>query len=1002
MPDTDDLETRTDAQWELVFVIEGISLAFVSHRHLESLSTGEGHTMRRGLEREGMRRRIEIDMRQGGIVPHTMRVNIHDHVGDLAELFSADRDDFEYLDATVEAGEDLAARTDLHDQNIGSELVGPAGERRQYPVPLGDSLGRQHYTGSFDAQLGATPSRVSSQPLLWAGRRCALYRVYRDHVTFPGDYSQGWRPASEWRRCWWGSMRDDGRVSGRMWTIECGGPETWLQKDLGQLTQRTPVGIAPEFTVTADENQAAVYIDRALLSVGLSPIGEQAFSAVFTGATVAELRQELADLVTAAADDAGTDGPWTDTNGNIFATIGGGRSIIARWSSDFTSSAQWIRFHIVMHRRMWERLGWNLGQEQYTAEFEHKFVDEIPTEVQAAVGSPPNDGYVALQIRLFAYDIPYYQINPQYLAGVAPIDPSQINAEGQVINMSPNTAGLVTHDGQQFAPIASDPADATVGYGLPDAGECNAQGLWLMQGDRRFAGQEDEFVESAIVQCSWRNQQGSIQANQVVATALWNPRRFGINRPTLSSTWSQQANAVEARPVLYLGYQQLNGYDLAHLVLQRILLTTGTSTGWSSFSEDLPVISDPGDNDPPILAGFVRLDTERADLGLAIPRAMVQAPGLWQAAAQTADDEALEVFVAIEPGTNSEDVFDGLLTPLGFAWSLAGGAYGIFTPHDPIEESDILWVLSREQQEGRFGGMVELDQDLRDYAPVDGFDVQWSAVIYGDDYRFAAKIDPGDDGRRYRPGGIIESIKAPFHRRTNAASSGIRTRQSERARFWARRHYTVRGFNVLPSLGRRIWPGEGARITHPLLVDAVANEYGVTARRARILAVEEDFSRQGSRFSIDFLAYAERTTTPRLHGPIAQGYGFDSDTDEILVLDDCLGLGNGWNDAAAFVEPTYVGLLPFGGNLDVHWWQNDGSGWSVTGSGTVSSVTTTPGSSRLAITGITGVYYPCADAIVMPTTIDVQSAAYAQALFVGIADEDGSDGTGPNQRFEDV
>ncbi len=199
-----------------------------------------------------------------------------------------------------------------------------------------------------------------------------------------------------------------------------------------------------------------------------------------------------------------------------------------------------------------------------------------------------------------------------------------------------------------------------------------------------------------------------------------------------------------------------------------------------------------------------------------------------------------------------------------------------------------------------------------------------------------------------------------------------------------------------------MWPGEGARITHPLLVDAVASTYGVTARRARILAVEEDFDRDKGGISVDFLAYAERTTTPRVHGPSARGYGFDSDTDTISVEDDWLGIGNGWSDAAALVEPEYVGIAGFGGDLDVAWIQWDGTGWSATGRGTVESVDTTPGASTITLSSVAGTYNPCQDAIVFALSVDVQSAAYALALFVGIGDEDGDTALGANQRFEDV
>lgn len=999
MPNSNTLAARDDAQWELVFVIEGVSIAFCSHRFLEALSTGQGHTMRRGLERDGMRRRLEVDMRKGSLVPQTMRVKLHDHVGDLADVFKADRDDFEYLDLTIGPSDDLSLRPSLHGMHVGTELIGPAGERRQYAVPLGDDLGRQHYAGSWDSQLGAVPSKVSSAPIVWTGRRCALYRVYRDHVTYPGDYSEGWRPASEWQMIWWGAMRDDGRVSGRLWELECGGPETWLQKDLGLLTQRTPVGVQPTFAYSAEEAQAGGWVGHVPGIGGAFEHGDLEFAPVFTGDTLEELRAEFAAFITGLASNNGPEGAWNSYSGNVLAALGGGRTLAFRHSSSSpgvsgaASLANEGRIHIALHMRMWARLGWDISAAESNDGYSYSFE---PTPI--LVGEPPSGEYVALKVDILRRDDPVFQIEPHFSGGVAPLDPTRINADGQILQLSPNTSGSVTHHGQIFAPVASDPDNASAGYPLSSA--CDTQGLWLLQGDRRFAGQEDVFEESAIVQCSWVDQQGSMLNNQMVATRLWNPRHVGISRGILSSTWTQQANAIDARPLLYLGYQQSSGYDLAHLVMQRVLLSTGTSTGWSGFADEAPISNDPGDNDPPILAGFVRLDTERADLGLAIPETMIQSPFDWHVAAQTAPDEASEVFVAIEPGTNSEDVFKGLMHPLGFAWSLAGGSYGIFTPHEPIQESEVQWVLTRAEQEGDYGQMGEPGQDLREYAPVDAFEVDWSAVLYGDGYRYKAKIDAADQGRRYRTGGITEPIAAPYHRRSS--TQGLRERQSARAAFWERRHYTLDTFPVLPSVGRRVWPGEGARLTHPLLVDPVAAGYGVTARRARIYSVEEDLSRERSRFKLGIVAYAERTSTPRVHAPIARGYGFDSDEDRISVYDDCLGLGGGRSDAATFVEPDYVGLEPFGGNLEIAAWQWDGTGWAVTCTGVVQSVVTTPGASSIRLASITGTYYPCMDTYLVPVGVDLQTALYAQTLFVGIGNESGTTGPGPNQRFEDV
>ncbi len=1006
MPNTDVLELRDDAQWELVFVIDGIDVGWTSHRNLEGMDTGDGRTLRRGLVREGMRRRLEIDMRRGPLVPQTMRFKIQDYVGDLAELFASEREDFDFLDLTILPGDDLSLRTDLHGRHVGTERIGPGGERHLYPVPFGWTVGGFHYAQQADSQLGATSSPVTDLPMVWKGRRCALYRVYRDHIDYPGDYSQGWRPYQEWRLDWWGSLRDDGKVRGRSWTVECDGPDSWQQRDLGLLTQTTPVRISPKLAYPAEEAEAAIRIGVFDdVGLGQSVYGVIDYQTVFTADNTPELREELAAFVSTANTTVGVDGAWADLNGSILTMPGGGRSLTMLGSTAAPTGRPFVE--ISAHRAMWERMGWDLSQSESEDTHTFRFSQHDESPAIGNVGEPPTADYWVLTLRL-SKDTYLWPVNvePRFSAGVVPLDPLRISSEGQVIDLSPTQAGEVTHFGQLHAPPASDPDDPSSGYQLPDAARVDTQGLWLLRGQRRFVGQEDEFDEVQVVQASWRDVQGTVSANQIVATKLIDPRFCGYPRPPLSSTWSAQSGGIEALPLLYFGYQQLSAYDQAHVVLQRLLLTTGTSEGWSGFAAEAPIQLDPGVNEPLLLAGFVRLDSEVADMGLSIPAELVAPATEWNAEAQAVDAEALEVFAAYEPGVNAEDVMNGIMRPLGWAWSLAGGRYGIFTPHRGIEESEIVWAIDRSVQEGDYRGkMREPQQEQRDFAPVDRLAVSYSWQPYMDDYRYTATVSATDAGRRYRPGGIEEPIEAPSHRRSNTASEVLRPRQSDKATFWARRHYRVRRFGVLPSIGRRMWPGEGCRITHPLLIDAAASEYGVTGQRARITAVEERYDRDGSRIAIDFLVYADGSRTPRVHAPSARGYGYDSDTNEILVRDDWTGIGGEWSDAAAFVEPSYVGLPAFGGQLRIKWAQWDGSGWSFNGEGLVESVTTTPGAARIRLVSasITGTYRPCMDTLVVPVDVNSQTAAWGQQLLVGVADESGEVAPGvQNQRFEDL
>jgi hypothetical protein len=76
------------------------------------------------------------------------------------------------------------------------------------------------------------PVTITDEPEQFAGRICALYRVYKDWHLTNGDY-QDW---PEWGDqftggglAWWGKLRDSGQVSqDKVWSLECYGPEALL------------------------------------------------------------------------------------------------------------------------------------------------------------------------------------------------------------------------------------------------------------------------------------------------------------------------------------------------------------------------------------------------------------------------------------------------------------------------------------------------------------------------------------------------------------------------------------------------------------------------------------------------------------------------------------------------------------------------------------------------------------------------------------------------------
>lgn len=1221
-----ELSASRHSQWELVLIMDGIQIGFGSHADLETLSSEDGRTYRCGLRREDLTRRCEVDPRTGRIVPRPMSFELEDHVGDLPALFVTDNDSVDYLQSSVRPTENPIADADLHGKWIGHEKIGPAGERRQYPAPLGDTTPLHHHTTFDDSLLPIHPPPVSDVPVLWKGRRAVLYRVFRDHigdasldaglrfapnletlvdgpsgmqgtrdaadgadyrggpwravdfdgiddrldwgaasmpnlvaqpftvsfwiyrraqatddrpwntdldvagasavfvdvrtngavrilwgtngtnlerqsaagvvplntwtqVTVKGDgsltagnyeifingeevasyatttngtgtarstayrwslggrfgndnnnvdgrmgnvrvwlreltgaecltwfrTSYGWRPFSEWSPIWWGVLEDDGEVEGHVWTLACAGYESWLQRDIGQLFQSQEQGIDADIYYAEEESYVSVRITTFgdVFTGALGEYGHDDFTTQLTATTQAGLREQVAAALVAAGSATGVDGAWTDLPGCALLMSPANGTITFMKGADVADIAI---ADIGLHKRIWGYLGWDLGELITHNNFIPKYEEEpfLDWPPDGSYSDPPSEGYALLPIKLesltpagFADDdqSTVVEISPNYSGGVMSIDPAIISTIGQILHVELPGTDLVSHYGQLYRPPASNPVDGGEPWPIGGPG-VDRQGMWLLSGKVRYANTEEEIDEYQVVDASWRNSDGIVSGSEIVATRLYNPRAFGFDRKKLSKPWNAQPRAIKARPMVYLGYRASSfDADEAHVVIQRLMLSTGTSTGWWS---DPPTNTAPGyDGENAVLDagdnendhdGNVRRDAEFADMGLAIPEDFLQHASHWAEEAEAAGD-AIKCRVAFEPGLNSEEILDGLMQPIGWAWSLRNGRYGIWTPFAQIEEEDVEVAITRSSiDRGTAREMIVPTQQIREFAPIDRFKVKYSRVPYLDAFEKEREHRSLDRGRRYRPGGIEEEVEAPWFR--NDDTTPVQSRLQQKAEFWERRHFAIKRLPVLPTVGRQLWSGSFVRFGHELAVDPILGTYGVAGRRGACLAVEEALSRERPKFFVDFLIHADRTITPKLHAMIARGYGYDSDNDRILVHDNMLAIpGDGTRmDSAFFVEPEYVGLEQFGGDLRVQWLQWDGLGWETTGTGVVTAVGTTPGACYLEMSGgiATGTYYPCKDTIVTSVPFTDQDAAWALELYSGIGDDSGEVDTGVN------
>lgn len=1047
MPTSSELRELLDGSLELlhvghVLLIDGCELAFCDHRGLVGISTGAGHDVVLGLSRQGLTYRLAIDLRTGQFLDSPLKATVRNVTGDLdlPALWKAIDDTERALDdVPVGAGlpihpsDDLSTRRDLHGLNVGMERLGSAGERHRFAAPPGFAIGLQHLLRSAQLNLEAAP--VSTDPIVWDGRRVELYRVYRDHVTYPSDETLGWAPFAEWHLCWWGTMKDDGEVAGDEFQIECDGPESLLRRPLGVGFQRTPVPATGQVFLAPEDASIAIKIFIPGSLTG-SEYGDADYTYSITGTTPEEIlddiRSAIEDLATVTG---GADGLYNDLPGSA-VSMGADASV--RISIDVNATVPG-EMYLGLSRAAWAIIGYEIDlQSALAPDYDERCAvkfrpsdnpgspfDDTPAGADYWVGvfatggfdapSPPtetdpqgmtNDGVA----RVF---LPWYSGGTHILFA----DPTQGGTrDGQIVRVGDAALGIdtssstVAHPGQNDRPPASSAADPQAAASI-DGTLVDRQGLWLFFGKRRLNGTDTVIDEYQVARASWTNalgqQDGMVSSDKILVTEWLEPGLFGFGRPRLGLTegsendlqWAgdwvarvdakSDAGLVQAVPIVGLGY--LSTTDRADVVLQRMLLTTGTSSGWSSFSGDTSATCSPGDNEPAVPNELATLDAEIAQLGLAIPAARVQSVASWDAAVDTIDvPTILEQKVAFSGGYQALDVARALMQPIGWCWQLRGGRYGVFCPADPIGLADAEFVLDRSvkakkhkdaDNEGAF-------QQLRKWQPVDRwtFDTSWAPHLN----RTAEKIElqSPDPGYAYRPGDVPLTVPAHAYR----GRGGLVDRVAHVSKFWSRRHFEVKGYRVGMLEFEDCWPGTIVRITDPALVDPRGTR-GITNRLAIVTAVTVTMGPREGTTTLDLLVLADRSITPRLHAPVAVGTSYDSTLLRAYVLDNYFSIESDgtWSDAGHFSEPSYTGIAAIGGLPNVAAIQWDGDTWSQTATASLTSVVTTPGSSYLQLSHVTGTIYRDMDTLwVLQARDEAENAAWVEALFAPICDDDGT------------
>lgn len=758
-------DDRADVAY--AWVIDGIPTIFVTDEALDTAwavasgftGTHKGLRFPTGLS-------CGVDLRSGLLTDDTANLEVVDVDGTLAQLFRSSRSDATALVTTIEPGATVPAS--VANKHVGLERMGASGssERRRYSCVPGFAIGLKHYGQNEAASndLGAVP--VSDYPVLWAGRRCAVYRVKR--------VAGSWQSLSAAKRVWWGTLRGQGDYARGRWKFACYGPQSWLAGNLGRGVFEDGLPVRPLVSIDTTDGIGENRMWGALDIVRLSDLtdskhvyldyGDAYDASYLVGAdsradVAAAVNSFLGDMVSDTTNGQAYDHN-SDGNDLLFSTSDALDGIVVIWKRGDTLAdgdsymvaadafTYVARLRLRMHETVWRTLGYDVRQQNSDR-------DPVDNDDQYGQFAPAGELYPGYWVGTFysagpeamrkfedddwgdvldsadGYESPTGRLWPVlYQGGAGAL------TIGKLQEIELVTANEVLLAGSKSRPLPADPDDASSPYTLTGVGDVTAQALLVLEGPYRRRGDADQ--QSAVVGYAFelerereegrtvqvvrvgyrRNADGTTALGtdgpRLVIYQWYDPRLFGFGYRPIDGTWGtwfsppQDGEPIRARPLVC--WDVRDGSDKISEVLQRVLLTTGTGGSWySDVGLSTPLYGLDGgaayfDVGDNDTGGTVPKDAEDATLGLGVPASMVQGPAHWSGVEDAALGPSLRRCKVAAAGiVSGRDLIGRLLAPTGLAMSLSGGKYGLFDAWATPVPSDDALVITPEAYAGRAG-----------------------------------------------------------------------------------------------------------------------------------------------------------------------------------------------------------------------------------------------------------------------------------------------------------
>lgn len=1020
-----------------------IDAAYTSHE------TSGQRVVRGGLKLPGSISRGSLNPTTGMLETSQVSFQLVDVDGILVDRFANEGKETLYLAERIAPGTSALGAT-LQVQpgggtinpagyNIGIERIGPARERRWFfPFPFA-GIGphhQNHDASSLDSFDGPPLTRVSVEPIDFAGRVVALYRLYRDwdgdgsYTAWPhwGDqYDAG-------GLVWWGVMQDRGQYQGdQTWSVQCWGPESWLRRQMcTNDTGWMPIN-AVSTALAADERGIAVTFEHRTPGGTVTVYDSSYFD------TLAEADYSSSSTLAAAVNSFVQS--YADGTNSDFGTGGDFNAALAyvqftreqvQIQADANLGAQGdgtYSMRLCMHEETWRLLGWDLDAQVFsiTDPLETLYAvaglsldagDVYTWDVGSASVQTPADGYYTLNFTTRALGF-------SALGSDAPASQESNDGAWRLYWPSFNQGDpvvLSSSGGQTFSCTYNDPyieRDPLVEEDTYDAAR-----FFLFRGKRSLVvgGEvvtEDEYQVGRV---RW-DYQGSAYGTVAVTDASptfyldrWLlPRGFQIDNDKFSGDWASLAGTeyqIECKPLHVYGYRTVandnEAFERAWAVLGQLLLSTGTATGWSGVLF--------GSNIPPTAAGdyYWISDNEMSEKGLGIPHELVQDPvDMFNAfdLGNGVDQHAglNQVRYVYEDSFHSQDLIESILRPRGLAMTLRNGLYsvqqiGLFEP----SEADV--TISDTSVHGSMtdSRTVIPSQQLRATGPLDRVDLEAGRDPSTGDYNVELSHATRDPAARFRRGDISEAlhedglIPQRFRYQAGQGAQIGENWESDFRQKWvfdipnwrAKRHFVVE-VNLHRVSGQDVWPGTTVSFSNQWVFNP-SGSLGVTGAIGVVLTA--DFvpgigQEEGEYYPCRVLVFADQFEGLPLFSPIGKvADGYTGGASVPLVPDAGFLKHGGDEDGGKFVEPSWSAV---GGTGSVCILEYDRSSWTLH-SGDSQTVSAGSGTSVTLSGAFSTTFHARTDKYLVQLDYDSQaSSSYTRSIYCPIVLDTLQFGSGP-------